>query len=82
MSATNHAITNHLTPPLHVGELCEAIAAGEIRPRMRDGCYYISSRDLERLESAHRERGTSEVPDLCDFHNLSGGADLHVSSLA
>ena len=86
--ATSHGHTNHLTGSLRVGDLCQAIAAGEIRPRQRDGSYYIRVRDIERLEEARRERGASEVPDLpdlsdfCEFHDLPDGAELHVSSLA
>jgi hypothetical protein len=78
MSATSHGNTNHLRRALRVGELCEAIAAGELRPRKRDGNYYISSRDIERLAEA-RERDTDLVPDLGELHDLP---DLHVSSLA
>ena len=82
MSATSHGNTNHLTRDLRVGDLCEAIAAGEIRPRTHAGCYYITSRDIERLAEARREHDIDLAPDLVDFHNLPEVPDLHMSSLA
>jgi hypothetical protein len=85
MSASNHSNTNHLTRTLRVSELCEAIAAGEIRPRQRDGCYYISGREIERVAEARRGHDADLDPDVYDFHDLPDMPDmpdLHVSSLA
>lgn len=82
MSAPKHNNTNHLTRTLHVSDLCEAIAAGEISPRRRDGCYYISGREIERVAEARLEHDADLAPDTYNFHDLPDMSDLHVSSLA
>jgi len=82
MSASNYNTTNHLTRTLHISDLCEAIAAGEIRPRQRDGCYYISGREIERVAEARRGHDADVVPDEYDFQDLPDMPELHVSSLA
>jgi hypothetical protein len=69
MVATGHGNINHRARALRVGEVCQAIANGEVRPVIRDGYYQISNRDIRRLEELREAR---EAQD----------SDLHMGRLA
>jgi hypothetical protein len=64
---TGHRNINHPARALRVGEVCQAIANGEVRSVIRDGYYQVSNRDIRRLEEAREAQETQ---------------DLHLSRLA
>jgi|GEM_PF-2530557 hypothetical protein len=74
---TDSRDTRRTERTLTIADLCEAIASGEITPKVRDGYYQIQGRDMRKLRLLYSAE-LAESPAIM----LGAGSDSHVGCLA